>query len=210
MDLVITPEPHFVPGYTGHCPQFRFRAGKTYGKLTHKLLIDPCVIHAPELIVTPSNREPLSLEYPTVHETELLNTREKFVDPVYRHPIIPGYDGFVPNLASKIGKRYIAAATAGMAEHELLMDQLRCERRNLLHRDILGSGLGVFERKMNERLLPLTYYRSPLIPVKARARALKKLDCSYTNKKAPYSKFTAPHFMENDDEEKYIVNGKIN
>ncbi|XP_014088595.1 CIMIP2 protein GA14893 [Bactrocera oleae] len=207
MDLVITPEPHYIPGYTGHCPQFRFRAGKTYGKLTHKLLIDPCVIHAPELIVTPSNRAPISLVYPTTLETELLNRREKYVDPVYRNPIIPGYDGFVPNLASKVGKRYIAAATAGMAEHELLMDQLRCQRRNLMHRDLLGSGFGVFENKMNERMLPYTHYRSPLMTVNARAKAFKKLDCNFVEKKEPYSKSTVPHFMENDDEEKYIVNG---
>ena len=56
--------------------------------------------------------------------------------------------------------------------------------------------------------LPKTVYRAPLTPVTLRAQAIEMLDCSYEEKQEPYSKFTCPHFMENNDEEKYIVNGK--
>lgn len=45
--------------------------------------------------------------------------------------------------------------------------------------------------------------------VNGRAKAFKKLDCNFVEKKEPYSKSTVPHFMENDDEEKYIVNGML-
>lgn len=49
-----TPQPHFIPGYGGYCPQFIYRVGDTYGSLTHKVLIDPCVHHAERLVL--SNR----------------------------------------------------------------------------------------------------------------------------------------------------------
>lgn len=58
--------------------------------------------------------------------------------------------------------------------------------------------------------MPATLYRSPLIPVKPRAQAIQMLDCaSYKEATTPYSKFTVPHFMEDDDEEKFIINGKL-
>jgi Protein of unknown function (DUF2475) len=38
--------------YTGYVPQFRYRVGKTFGELTHKLFIDPCVTHGEKLIVS--------------------------------------------------------------------------------------------------------------------------------------------------------------
>ncbi|XP_037813393.1 UPF0605 protein GA14893 isoform X1 [Lucilia sericata] len=206
MDLVITPEPHLIPGYTGHCPQFRFREGKTYGKLSHKLLIDPCTKHAPELIVTPPT-QPTLMDYPTEKEINILRERIYYVDPVYQHPIIPGYDGFIPNMSSKTGKRFMAAATAGIAEHEALAKLLRCERNLLKHRDILESGKGRFDAKLRERMIPSTVYRSPLIPVKTRGQAIQVDKREIKGEKEPYTKFTVPHFMENDNKEKYIVNG---
>lgn len=40
--------------YTGYCPQYRFRHGETYAKITHKLLLDSTINHANTLIL--SNR----------------------------------------------------------------------------------------------------------------------------------------------------------
>ncbi|XP_033254260.1 UPF0605 protein GA14893-like [Drosophila miranda] len=152
MNDTITPEPHLVPGYTGHCTQNRDREGKTYGKQTHKLLIDLCIYHAPELIVLPIHAKQGLKDYPTEHELKVLRRREDLVDAVYRHPILPGYAGFVPNMASQTGKRYVAAASAGVAQHETLMELYRCENRTLRHRDLLESGKGLFERKLNEHV----------------------------------------------------------
>ncbi|XP_030386661.1 UPF0605 protein GA14893 [Scaptodrosophila lebanonensis] len=207
MNDSITPEPHFLPGYTGHCTQNRMRVGKTFGKQTHKLLIDPCIYHAPELIVSPIHAKLGSKDYPTQPEIKLLNDREHFVDSVYRHPIIPGYAGFVPNLNRQMGKRYMAAAAAGVAQHERLMELYRCENRTLRHRDLLESGKGLFEQKLHERLLPKTYYRAPLVPVAGRSKGIKEEKCPPKADKLRYCKFTTPHFLEDDDEDKYIMNG---
>lgn len=52
LDGVETPQPHFIPGYKGYCPQYKYRVGETYGSLTHRLLIDPCIHHAEKLILS--------------------------------------------------------------------------------------------------------------------------------------------------------------
>lgn len=127
--------------------------GKTYGRQTHTLLIDPCSNHAPELILAPINAKPDIKDYPTPNELKILHDRSEFVDSVYQHPIIPGYAGFVPNMFKQTGKRYVAAATAGVAQHETLMQLYRCEQRTIRHRDLLESGRGLFEHKLNERLV---------------------------------------------------------
>lgn len=127
--------------------------GKTYGRQTHKLLIDPCTNHAPELIVAPIHAVPELKDFPTQNELKILHDRQEFTDTVYNHPIIPGYMGFVPNLFTQTGKRYVAAAAAGVAEHETLMQLYRCDARTLRHRDLLESGNGLFEHKLNERLV---------------------------------------------------------
>ncbi|XP_073829010.1 CIMIP2 protein GA14893 [Musca autumnalis] len=208
MDSVITPEPHYMPGYTGHCPQYQFRQGKTFAKLTHQLLLDPCSKHAPELILSSPATPIESSERPSGNVMQLLKDRSYFLDSVYNPPIIPGYDGFVPNLSNKIGERYLMAATQGVAEHEALEERLRCESRSMKHCDLLESGTGLFDAKLRERMMPMTKYRAPLVPVRIRGQAVKNETCKDMKiEKLPYSKFTVPHFMEDDDEEKYIING---
>uniref|UniRef100_A0A1I8N5G0 Ciliary microtubule inner protein 2A-C-like domain-containing protein n=1 Tax=Musca domestica TaxID=7370 RepID=A0A1I8N5G0_MUSDO len=208
MDSVITPEPHYMPGYTGHCPQFRFRQGKTFSKLTHQLLLDPCAKHASQLILTTPTEPLKATEGPSEKEIQILQNRKNFLDTIYQPPIIPGYEGFIPNMSNKTGQRYLIAATKGVAEHEILAERLRCEKRALRHRDLLGSGNGLFDAKLRERMMPQTKYRAPLVPVLTRGQAVNIEDCKNLKKeKLPYSKFTTPHFMEDDDADKYIING---
>lgn len=57
--------------------------------------------------------------------------------------------------------------------------------------------------------MPTTIYKSPLIPVSSRTQTQKLVGCDLPKQKTPYSKYTVPHFMDVDDEEKYIVHGNI-
>lgn len=57
--------------------------------------------------------------------------------------------------------------------------------------------------------MPATVYKSPLIPVRPRVQTQKLLGCDLPKEKVPYSKYTVPHFMDVDDEEKYIVHGNF-
>lgn len=98
----------------------------------------------------------------------------QFIDPVYQYPIIPGYNGFIPNMESKIGKRFMAAATAGIAEHEQLLEMLRCERRSLERRDVLENSNGRFNAKLRERMVGLNFLfgREEMLQLYCRSQVL--------------------------------------
>ncbi|KAM6169700.1 ciliary microtubule inner protein 2B [Rhynchocyon petersi] len=84
--------PHYIPGYTGHCPLLRFSMGQTYGQMTGRLL-----------------RGSPGLAWPPAHRTLLPPIRPPRTPeipmgtfPLRRGParlsssMIPGYTGFVP------------------------------------------------------------------------------------------------------------------
>nr|XP_026270447.1 protein FAM166B isoform X1 [Urocitellus parryii] len=84
--------PHYIPGYTGHCPLLRFSMGQTYGQLTGQLLRGPPGLAwpPPHRTLLPPIRSPRSLELP-----------RKSLPPRHGHErlsssMIPGYTGFVP------------------------------------------------------------------------------------------------------------------
>uniref|UniRef100_A0A673UA03 Ciliary microtubule inner protein 2B n=1 Tax=Suricata suricatta TaxID=37032 RepID=A0A673UA03_SURSU len=84
--------PHYIPGYTGHCPLLRFSMGQTYGQVTGQLL-----------------RGVPGLAWPPAHRTLLPPIRPPRSPKVPRGSVpvrrgherlsssmIPGYTGFVP------------------------------------------------------------------------------------------------------------------
>ncbi|XP_069865515.1 ciliary microtubule inner protein 2B [Dipodomys merriami] len=84
--------PHYIPGYTGHCPLLRFSMGQTYGQVTAQLLQGPPGIAWPPAHRTllPPIWPPRSPEFP-----------RKRLPPRRGHErlsssMIPGYTGFVP------------------------------------------------------------------------------------------------------------------
>ncbi|XP_020287510.1 UPF0605 protein CG18335-like isoform X2 [Pseudomyrmex gracilis] len=121
IELLITEEPHLIPGYTGYCPQYRFRCGETYAKATHKLLLDRTVNHENTFIL--SNRVTRDCQLPRKSDIDTVNARFKRTDPIFVHPMLPGYEGFIPRLNARIGQRYTVLATEGLAEFE--REQLR-------------------------------------------------------------------------------------
>lgn len=125
--------------------------GKTYGKLSHKLLIDPCLPHSEKLIVDRQNE--IAEDKPSLNELTLNKLHEEEVDAVFKYPFIPGYEGHIPNINSKVGDRFIVSATAAVSEHEQYMQLLSCEKRKLNHRSLLESGRGIFNRKTGERMV---------------------------------------------------------
>lgn len=43
---------NFYNRYTGHCPEYKYRIGDTYGSTTHKILLDPSVQHSERLVLS--------------------------------------------------------------------------------------------------------------------------------------------------------------
>ncbi|XP_066057286.1 ciliary microtubule inner protein 2A [Chamaea fasciata] len=61
--------PYHIPGYGGYIPQLTFRFGDTYGRTTHKLLLDPTISKSPRSLLAPlDNKENLlELRYQIDH-----------------------------------------------------------------------------------------------------------------------------------------------
>ncbi|XP_058301112.1 protein FAM166B isoform X5 [Hylobates moloch] len=78
--------PHYIPGYTGHCPLLRFSMGQTYGQVTGQLLQGPPVHRT----LLPPIRRPRSPEVPR-ESLPLRRGHERLSS-----SMIPGYTGFVP------------------------------------------------------------------------------------------------------------------
>lgn len=49
---MMTPEPHYIPGYAGYVPQFKYKFGNTYGCQTNRIFMDPCVTMSPRAVLT--------------------------------------------------------------------------------------------------------------------------------------------------------------
>lgn len=96
LELVESPQPYFIPGYTGHCPQYKYREGATYGSQTHKLLLDPTVQHAEYLVLSDRTANDYQVvRRPAQKDIDVVESRFQHGDPVYKHPMLPGYEGYV-------------------------------------------------------------------------------------------------------------------
>ncbi|XP_048204170.1 protein FAM166B [Perognathus longimembris pacificus] len=84
--------PHYIPGYTGHCPLLQFSMGQTYGQVTGQLLQGP-----PGIAWPPARRTLLPPICPP-RSPELLGERPPLRRGHERlsSSMIPGYTGFVP------------------------------------------------------------------------------------------------------------------
>ncbi|XP_034519981.1 protein FAM166B [Ailuropoda melanoleuca] len=84
--------PHYIPGYTGHCPLLRFGMGQTYGQMTGQLLRGfPGLAWPPaHRTLLPPIRPPASPEVPR-GSLPVRRGHERLSS-----SMIPGYTGFVP------------------------------------------------------------------------------------------------------------------
>ncbi|KYQ60422.1 hypothetical protein ALC60_00830 [Trachymyrmex zeteki] len=162
MDLLITADPHFIPGYSGYCPQYRFNCGETYAKATHKLLLDPTINHAKILIL--ADRAVTDCERPSKSDIDTVNTRFKRTDSLFVHPMLPGYEGFVPGSNIRLGQRYAVHATEGLADFERQQLQNKAALDRL--RRTINVQCGRAEpRNLEERLLIKTSFKLPLLTI---------------------------------------------
>ncbi|XP_018364443.1 PREDICTED: UPF0605 protein CG18335-like [Trachymyrmex cornetzi] len=183
MDLLITADPHFIPGYSGYCPQYRFNYGETYAKATHKLLLDPTINHAKTLIL--ADRAVTDCERPSKSDIDVVNTRFKRTDSLFVHPMLPGYEGFVPGSNIRFGQRYAVHATEGLAdfERQQLQNKVALDR---LRRTINVQCGRAEPRNLEERLLVKTSFKLPLLTV--RPEYVATMNNLSSNKKCKISK----------------------
>ncbi|XP_015599184.1 UPF0605 protein CG18335 [Cephus cinctus] len=205
-DLIKTVEPHLVPGYSGYCPQYRFRCGETYGNLTHKLLLDPTINHAETLILSNRISDDYEVTRPPKDDIDIVNSRFKRTNPVYIHPMLPGYEGFTPNLNARNGQRYTVLATEGLGEFE--RQQLRDKAAlNQLHKVVASQSGNDVPRNLQERLLLESQFRLPMLSVRPDCVGVMRNLPLDEQHETPRDHAPSPYFMDNVNPKKYFVSG---
>ncbi|XP_039939542.1 protein FAM166A [Hirundo rustica] len=59
---IFPQNPYHIPGYGGYVPQFTFRFGDTYGRTTHRLLLDPTISKSSRSLLAPLDNQENLLE----------------------------------------------------------------------------------------------------------------------------------------------------
>ncbi|MGH0177990.1 UNVERIFIED_CONTAM: hypothetical protein FKN15_076134 [Acipenser sinensis] len=101
--VLMTPDPHYIPGYGGYCPQIKYTVGNTYGKLTARLLTSPELPH----YITPL--APIVKEAAPYRFTNEWHPHGSpyFMENESPHKyFISGFTGYVPKARFLIGSGY--------------------------------------------------------------------------------------------------------
>ncbi|XP_063973989.1 CIMIP2 protein CG18335-like isoform X1 [Diachasmimorpha longicaudata] len=209
VSLLTTPQPHLVPGYAGFCPQYRYRCGETYGNVTHKLLLDPTIDRSETLVLSNRVADDYEVMRPPKDDLDIVTARTKRMDATYKYPMLPGYQGFMPNLNARLGQRYTISAVEGLADFE--RQQLKDKAALNQLRNVIAVQDGMAHpRSLAERTMMKTEFKMPLMTVRPDwARMMRNTpveeDC-----RPPHSPNPSPYFMETTDDEKYFVKGNHN
>ncbi|KAF5295563.1 hypothetical protein FQR65_LT10426 [Abscondita terminalis] len=205
VELITTPNPIL---YTGFVPQYKDRIGDTYGTTSHKLLLDPTVSHAEKLILADIKVDNSRVVRPSQKDINIVLARALQGDPVYTHPMVPGYEGFVPRVSGMTGQRFAVQATEGISEFEQLQKRdfaafHQLEKQGLIQDDKWNP------KTLADRQLTTTGFKLPLLKVRPEcAGILRNLPIEKEPIKPP-SVSSSPYFMDNNNPEKYLKTGKL-
>ncbi|XP_017796158.1 PREDICTED: UPF0605 protein CG18335 [Habropoda laboriosa] len=203
-ELLSTADPHLIPGYAGYCPQYRYRCGETYGSLTHKLLLDPTINHAETLILSNRVTDDYEVQRPPKNDIDIVNARYKKTDPVFIHPIMPGYEGFTPKMKARNGQRYTVLATEGLAEFEQAQLKNEAALNEIKKTIAIQSGHGE-PRNIEERLLMKSEFKLPMLAVRPDCvGVMRNLSLDEQHEK-PRDHAPSPYFMDNANPQKYFI-----
>lgn len=119
---LIGDQSHFIPSYTGHCPQAKFTVGERYAAVTHRTITDPRYAHIYARNWHRKNVASIGKSGNDFNEIiEKVNERAyRNSDAIYRHPMVSTYSGHLPrrstNDVQQLGQRFTLAATQGIRD----------------------------------------------------------------------------------------------
>ncbi|XP_003228316.1 ciliary microtubule inner protein 2B isoform X1 [Anolis carolinensis] len=102
--ILMTPDPHYIPGYSGYCPRYKFALGQTYGRLTGQLLSDSEGTHPGRLLLQPNCFSNGSKEEEEEDEGSGGGKVAKYQ--AFGYYMVPGYTGFIPRTQNYFAKSY--------------------------------------------------------------------------------------------------------
>ncbi|XP_056289348.1 protein FAM166B [Pseudoliparis swirei] len=176
--VLLTPEPHYIPGYTGYCPQLQYNMGKAYGQLTAELLTSPDVQR--------SNRPVLQTGHIPSTESDVGLTLRSIPECNFKK-MIPGYTGFIPKRQNYFACSY--SETCRKALSEFYQDE--CVKIQRQSTDL--PAVGKYNSQQFERPRP------PLTAI-----SNKGVTCRPLKSSTPTGK---PYSMDDDNPHKYFISG---
>lgn len=122
----VTPQPYFIPGYTGHCPGLRQVIGISYGRATNEILKNRPEVANVLSPLDPEVAHPEKIHERTLAQMEkdkrLINSRFTEGRKLFTDSMMPGYSGHVPNISESIGmsynKRYVKSIAQFIRQKE--------------------------------------------------------------------------------------------
>ncbi|XP_077140631.1 ciliary microtubule inner protein 2B [Ranitomeya variabilis] len=193
--MLMTPDPHYIPGYGGFCPQYKYNLGKTYGKLTGQLLTSPDVRHSGQLVLQ-------SCPFPPPRNDSRLDIskrrKPRLGDQKLTWSMIPGYTGFIPRSQKFFAKTYAETTRDALIDFHKEQDQQQTHLKEQILVSKLQSGQQP-PRTEHEKQLLTAKYRTPL-------PALSKEPAPYISPSA-FQIQVSPYYMEDEDPNKYFISG---
>ncbi|CAL8277841.1 unnamed protein product [Merluccius merluccius] len=185
--VLVTPDPQYIPGYAGYCPQLKYNMGRTYGQLTAKLLTSPEVPRSTRLVLhagrLATNDGPDRTSDEMLVTTRLHREEHRNVD-----TMIPGYTGFIPKRQKYFAQTYAQTCRGALTE---------------------------FNRDQNTRVhlqtseLPVVSYRNPEFQVKKLNTPLTATCSELTPLKTSdaWTALGSPYLMDERSPHKYFISG---
>lgn len=100
--------------------------------------MDPTVHHAEKLVISDRTADDYQVFRPPIRDIDVVNDR--LGDTVYKHPMLPGYEGFVPREHGLFGQRYSVQATEALSDFEKAQMQNRAILNDLQKISALQEG----------------------------------------------------------------------
>ncbi|KAG7223939.1 hypothetical protein INR49_015195 [Caranx melampygus] len=182
---LLTPDPHYIPGYAGHCPQLRFTMGKTYGQLTSELLSSPDMKCSRRLSLQTGHlpcTDTADTDAPSLRSIPDRNMKK----------VIPGYTGrvlisFIPRRRNYFSCSYSETCRKALTDfYQEGHAQTRLQSTTL---PVIAN----YARQQPER---------PTLSLKAITNDV----ITYKSLK-PFIPPGKPHYMEDDNPNKYFMSG---
>uniref|UniRef100_H3AM11 Ciliary microtubule inner protein 2B n=1 Tax=Latimeria chalumnae TaxID=7897 RepID=H3AM11_LATCH len=197
--MLMTSEPHYVPGYAGYCPQYKFRGGKTYGKLTSELLTNPDMALSGHLLLQSSLVKPGAGEGGAeTRDVPLTSRRISWRDQRLSPSLIPGYTGFVPKSQNYFAKTYTESSRAALMDFEREQLQLASKKEQMDFVEAMRSEKATPQTREEKELLAVKYV-TPLTPI---TRDVPPYHSPHSPKPS-----RSPYFAEKRDPNKYFISG---
>ncbi|CAH1714399.1 protein FAM166B [Aphis gossypii] len=122
---ILPPQPHYLSGYAGYVPGYKFYYGQSYGKLTHDLFFDK-TINRSNIPVLSDLTNVHDDTFFTPEEMDSINKRCETRSCKYTTNIIPGYAGYVPQYNFLCGNKFTVDATLGMTNFVKIQNSCLC------------------------------------------------------------------------------------